>query len=90
MTQQIITPTSRTELKAALTSKIDGHSYNYFKGDIRKDDRYARVNYYFNGNKISIQITYWRDGENMAIDTASRCSTPTGVANKVAKFLNIK
>lgn len=90
MTTSIITPTSKSELKEALTSKIDGYSYNYFKGDIRKDNRYARVNYYFTGHKITIQITYWQDGESHAVDYASSCNTPTGVANKVAKFLNLK
>lgn len=89
-TSIIITPTSKKELKAALTSKLDGYSYNYFKGDIRKGDRYARVHYYFTGYKITIQITYWQDGIDKAVDYASNCSTPTGVANKVAKFLNIK
>lgn len=90
MTTSIITPTSKKELKAALTSKLDGYSYNYFKGDIRKGNRYARVHYYFTGHKIIIQITYWQDGIDHAVDYASNCSTPTGVANKIAKFLDLK
>lgn len=35
MTRQILTPTSKKEIKDALTSKLDGRSYNYFKGDNR-------------------------------------------------------
>lgn len=50
----------------------------------------ALLHYYFTGNKITIQITYWQDGIDHAIETASNCSTPTGVANKVAKFLDLK
>lgn len=90
MTRQILTPTSKKEIKDALTSKFDGCSYNYFNGDIRKGNKYARLYYYFTGNKITIQITYWQDGIDYAIETASNCSTPTGVANKVAKFLDLK
>lgn len=90
MITSILTPTSKAELKTALTSKLDGYSYNYFKGEVRKGNRYARLNYYFNGNKIAIEITYWEDGKDNAIDYASKCTTPTGVANKVAKFLDIK
>jgi hypothetical protein len=90
MTRQILTPTSKKEIKDALTSKFDGRSYNYFQGEIRKGNKYARLYYYFTGNKITIQITYWQDGIDYAIETASNCSTPTGVANKVAKFLDLK
>lgn len=90
MTRQILTPTSKKEIKDALTSKLDGRSYNYFNGDVRKGNKYARLYYYFTGNKITIQITYWQDGIDHAIETASNCSTPTGVANKVAKFLDLK
>lgn len=90
MTRQILTPTSKKEIKDALTSKFDGRSYNYFQCEIRKGNKYARLYYYFTGNKITIQITYWQDGIDHAIETASNCSTPTGVANKVAKFLDLK
>lgn len=90
MTRQILTPTSKKEIKDAITSRLDGYSYNYFNGDIRKGDKYASLHYYFIGNKITIQITYWQDGIDHAIETASNCSTPTGVANKVAKFLDLK
>lgn len=88
--ESIITPTTKSELKAAITSTLDGYSYNLFKGDIRKGERYARLLYYFTGNKITIQITYWQDGADHAFDYASHCSTPAGVANKVAKYLNLK
>lgn len=90
MQTNTLTPATKAELKSSITSKFDGYSYNYFKGDIRKGNRYARVHYYFTGNKINIQITYWEDGADTAVDFASNCSTPTGVANKVAKFLNLK
>jgi type IV secretory pathway ATPase VirB11/archaellum biosynthesis ATPase len=90
MTRQILTPTSKKEIKDALTSKLDGRSYNYFQGEIRKGNKYVNVHYYFTGNKVTIQITYWQDGIDYAIETASNCSTPTGVANKVAKFLDLK
>ena len=56
MTRQILTPTSKKEIKDALTSKLDGRSYNYFKGDIRKGDKCACLHYYFTGNKITIQL----------------------------------
>lgn len=87
---RILTPTSKKEIKDALTSKLNGRSYNYFNGDVRKGNKYARLYFYFTGNKITIQITYWQDGIDHAIETASNCSTPTGVANKVAKFLDLK
>ena len=41
-------------------------------------------------NRIQIQITYWQDGKERAVEPASYCSTPAGVTNKVAKFLNLK
>lgn len=83
-----ITPTSKSELKTAITSSIGG--YNYFKGDIRVGNRYARLNYYFIGNKITIQVTYWEDGKDCAVECASNCTTPAGIVNKVSKFLNLK
>lgn len=90
MTTSIITPKSKSEIKAALTSKLDKYSYNYFDGDIRRGSFYARINHYCMGNKIKIHITYWQDGINHAVDYASICSTPTGAANKIAKFLGLK
>lgn len=90
MTRSYLTPTSKKEIKDALTSKLDGRSYNYLQGEIRKGNKYANVCYYFTGRKITIQVTYWQDDLNYAIEAASYCSTPTGVANKVAKFLDLK
>ena len=87
MKTSVITPTSKSELKTALISTLDGYSYNYFSGDIRKGEKYARVTYYYIGNQINIFITYWQDGVEYA--RASICKTPTGAANKVAKFLGI-
>lgn len=90
MRTSTITPATKSELKEAITSKLDGYSYNYFTGDIRKGNRYACLRYYFTGNKITIQITFWQDGESHAADYASSCSSVSGVANKVAKFLDLK
>lgn len=90
ITTRTLTPASRLELKETLTSKTDGYSYNYFEGCIRRGDRYARLHYYFTGNKITINITYWQDGKDVAVARASNCSTPTGVANKIAMFLGLK
>lgn len=89
MKTSVITPSSKSELKAALTSNFDG-GYNYFKGDIRKGNKYARVNYYYTGNNLNILITYWQDGLSNAVDYASTCGTVKGVVSKVAKFLSIK
>lgn len=89
MKTSVITPNSKSELKAALISTLDGYSYNHFSGDIRKDDKYARVIYYYTGNQINIFITYWQDGVKNAVDYASTCKTAKGVINKVTKFLGI-
>lgn len=90
MTTSVITPASKNEIKSAITSKLDGYSYNYFKGEFRKADKYAAISYHFNGDKISIEITYWQDGKMNPVDYMSHCTTPSGVANKVAKFLGLK
>lgn len=89
MTTIILTPTSKKELKAAITNKLNGYSYNYFRGEVRRGDKYVRLNYFIR-SKITIRITYYQDGIDHAIEKASNCSTPTGVANKVAKFLDLK
>lgn len=88
MTTNNLTPASKAELKSAIT--FDGHRYNYFEGDIRNGSRYARIYYIFTPNRIQIQVTYWQDGKERAVEPASYCSTPAGVTNKVAKFLNLK
>lgn len=89
MKTSVITPSSKSELKAALTSNFNG-GYNYFEGYIRKGNKYARVNYYCTGDKLNIHITYWQDGLANAVDYASTCGTVKGVVSKVAKFLSIK
>nr|DAJ68435.1 MAG TPA: hypothetical protein [Caudoviricetes sp.] len=88
MRTMIFTPESKQDLKSILTSQFGG--YSYFAGNIRKEDRYVNVSYYFNGDKISIKITYWKDGKDVAVEPASLCSTSTGAINKIAKFLNLK
>ena len=89
MTTSVITPASKNEIKSAITSKLDG-AYNLFKGEIRIADKYAAIRYYFNGNKISIEVIYWKDWKMTPVDYMSHCTTPSGVANKVAKFLGLK
>jgi len=88
MKAMILTPESKQELKSALTSRFGG--YSLFAGNIQKEDKYVNVSYSFNRSKISIKITYWKDGGNIAVEPASFCSTSTGAINKIAKFLNLK
>lgn len=88
MKTMISTPESKQDLKSILTSQLGG--YSYFTGKIQKEDRYADVSYSFNRDKISIKITYWKDGKDVAVEPASFCSTSTGAINKIAKFLNLK
>lgn len=88
--KQTINVSSKAEIKAAVTSQFCKGCYNYFEGDIRNGNRYARVSYYHTNNKLQIQVTYWEDGKDKAVEFASRCSSPSGLANKVSKFLNVK
>lgn len=88
--KQTINVSSKAEIKAAVTSQFCKGCYNYFEGDIRNGNRYARVSYYHTNNKLQIQVTYWEDGKDKAVEFASRCSSPSGLTNKVSKFLNVK
>lgn len=88
--KQTINVSSKAEIKAAVTSQFCKGCYNYFEGDIRNGNRYARVSYYHTNNKLQIQVTYWEDGKDIAVEFASRCSSPSGLTNKVSKFLNVK
>lgn len=81
-------PTNKSELKSFLTSDLG--TYNFFKGRIRKDDKYACVWYYYTGHNLTIQITYFQIGEEIAIETASYCGTAKGAVSKISKFLNLK
>lgn len=88
-----ITPTSKKELKDAVTTPLRGTNeviYNWFEGKIHKGDRYAKVSYRYRRDKLKIEITYWQDGRNCAIETSSMCSSYKGLVNKVANFLNLK
>lgn len=87
MKTMILTPESKQELKSALTNRFG--EYSLFAGNIQKEDKYVNVSYSFNRSKISIRITYWKDG-GIAAKPASFCSTSTGAINKIAKFLNLK
>ena len=89
---QIINVTSKKEIISATTDvDVNGHSYyKWFKGDIRKGNRYVKIGYYYIGNNIHIEITYWEDGKDVAVEFASHCTTAKGVVNKVSKFLNVK
>ena len=82
--KQTINVSSKAEIKAAVTSQFCKGCFNYFVGDIRNGNRYAKVSYYHTNNKLQIQVTYWQDGET------SLCSSASGLTNKVAKFLNLK
>ena len=88
--KQTINVSSKAEIKAAVTSQFCKGCYNYFEGDIRNGNRYARVSCYHTNNKLQIQVTYWEDGKDNAVEFASRCSSPSGLTNKVSKFLNVK
>lgn len=91
MKRQIINISSKKEIKEAVTSKYLKGSYNYFEGDIRKGNRYVRVSYWHScNNKLHIQLTYWEDGKDTAVEFASNCSSVIGLTNKVGKFLNVK
>lgn len=84
----VLTPANKEELKQGLTSKLGG--YNFFRGEIRKGKYFVRVGYYYEGSNLKIQLTYWEDGRDCAIEYASVCLTVTGVVRKVSKFLNLK
>ena len=88
--KQTINVSSKAEIKAAVTSQFCKGCYNYFEGDIRNGNRYARVSYYHTNNKLHIQVTYWEDGKDKAVEFASHCSSPSGLTQKVSKFLNVK
>lgn len=89
--RQILNVSSKKEIKEAVTSQCVKDSFNYFKGDIRKDNRYVRVSYWHSdNNKLHIQITYWEDGKDTAVEFSSNCSSVRGLINKVSKFLNVK
>lgn len=88
--KQTINVSSKAEIKAAVTSQFCKGCYNYFEGEIRNGNRYARVSYYHTNNKLQIQVTYWEDGKDKALDCASHCSSPSGLTQKVSKFLNVK
>lgn len=93
METKTITPTSKKELKDAVTCILASSGetfYNWFKGDIRKGDRYARVTYWYEGHNLKILITYWRDGFECAVEYASTCTSHRSLVSKVAKFLNLK
>lgn len=87
--RQVVNVSTKAEIKAAVVSTQFG-DYNYFEGDIRKNDRYARIICFHIGSKLNIQITYWEEGSDVAVDFASHCSTANGIVNKVSKFLNVK
>lgn len=93
MKAMVITPTSKKELNDAVsqTTQVTGETfYNLFEGEIRNGDRYAKVSYWYERNKYVIQVTYWQDGKDCAVETASRCSSYRGLVSKVSKFLNLK
>lgn len=88
--KQNISVLSKKEIANAVTDSLFKGEFNYFEGDIRNGNRYARVSYcHLNNNKLYIQVTYWEDGKDIAVEYASHCSSARGLTNKVAKFLNL-
>ena len=47
---------------------------------------YARISQGWRKNRREIEITYWRDGRDCAIDFASHCSTAKGAQAKIKAF----
>lgn len=88
--KQTINVSSKADIKAAVTSQFCKGCFNYFVGDIRSGNRYARVSYYHTNNKLRIQVTYWEDEIDTVVENASLCLTASGLTNKVAKYLNLK
>ena len=87
--KQTINVSKKAEVKAAVTNALTGN-FNYFKGDIRKGNRTAHVNYLFFGNSVYILVTYSENGESVAEDEVSYCYTAKNVITKVSNFLNVK
>ena len=91
MEEKKITLTSKAELINAVSSiYFDERIYNRFYGEIRKGERYVKVDYLNMRDKVRIEVTYWRDGTSHGIQTASHCSSYKGLVSKVANFLNLK
>ena len=87
--KQTINVSKKAEVKAVVTNALTGN-FNYFKGDIRKGNRTAHVNYLFFGNSVYILVTYSGNGESIAEVKVSYCYTAKSVATKVSNFLNVK
>lgn len=75
---------SKQEVKEAIS--IMG-SYNGFQGEIRYKNRYVMVKRYPLG-KIKMQISYFEDGKDGAVERISNCSSVSGAVSKIAKFLD--
>lgn len=75
---------SKQEVKEAIS--IMG-SYNGFQGEIRYKNRYVMVKRYPLG-KIKMQISYFEDGKEGAVERISNCSSVSGAVSKIAKFLD--
>lgn len=75
---------SKQEVKEAIS--IMG-SYNGFQGEIRYKNRYVMVKRYQLG-KIKMQISYFEDGKDGAVERISNCSSVSGAVSKIAKFLD--
>lgn len=62
-------------------------SYNGFQGEIRYKNRYVMVKRYPLG-KIKMQISYFEDGNEGAVERISHCSSVSGAVSKIVKFLD--
>lgn len=75
---------SKQEVKEAISTM---GSYNGFQGEIRYKNRYVMVKRYPLG-KIKMQISYFEDGYDGAVERISNCSSVSGAVSKIARFLD--
>ena len=82
--EKIVNVNSKQEVKEAISTM---GSYNGFQGEIRYKNRYVMVKRYPLG-KIKMQISYFEDGKEGAVERISNCSSVSGAVSKIAKFLD--
>ena len=87
METRIVTVNSKDELANILTSRFG--DYSLFKGEVKAGGkRSVELDYWFKGNKLTVEVTYLSDG--WCVEPDSRCSSLAGVMSKVCKFLDLK
>lgn len=82
--EKIVNVNSKQEVKEAISTM---GSYNGFQGEIRYKNSYVMVKRYPLG-KIKMQISYFEDGKEGAVERISNCSSVSGAVSKIAKFLD--